>query len=539
MKFRIFFIIVLFLVGSISCNKLDIVPTNQYTELNYWTSYDRANLVLNTAYGQIFNSDYFFYNEALSDNGYNARSDNAGATSISAGIYDASLGRLEDEWKWHYQAIKTSNTLLQYIDNVPNMTEDQKTKMKAEARFLRAWHYFQLSTWWGDVPLFTQVISIAESQKIARTPKNDVLAFVLKELDEIESILPINTSYTGSDIGRVSKGAVIALKARIKLYNSNWQGVVDECSKLINSQNNGSYSLNATYDGIFDPANENNNEVILSFNFVPLLRTYSTMFDLVPLSVGARLNSMAPTQELVNDYVMLNGKTISQSGSNYNENTPYINRDPRMTSTIVYDGYQWKNADGSIKTIYIKPGTDPDKSAPDEYKPGTSSSALGYYLRKYFDPTAVNFNSGLNLILIRYADVLLMYAEAKNELSKMDESTWNSSVRALRARAGFTDPNALQYDPTISQDSLRSIVRRERRSELAFEGLRIFDIRRWKTIETVLNTTVHGARFGDLGVDNGYIRGGVRIFNPSRHYLWPVPRDERALNSNLTQNPGW
>src|SRR5699024_4083131 len=98
----------------------------------------------------------------------------------------------------------------------------------------------------------------------------------------------------------------------------------------------------------------------------------------------------------------------------FDQNNPYENRDPRLTATVVYDGYKWKEPDGSEKTIYIKPGSDPDPNAPDEYKPGTVASPTGYYLRKYYDPTATNFESGLDLLLFRYADVLLMYAEAKN-----------------------------------------------------------------------------------------------------------------------------
>ncbi len=124
---------------------------------------------------------------------------------------------------------------------------------------------------------------------------------------------------------------------------------------------------------------------------------------------------MAPTQELVDDYIMLNGKAIGEAGSGYNENDPYINRDPRLTATVVYHNHKWKKPDGSTQTIFIQPGTDPDQNKkPDEYAPGAASSPTGYYMRKYYDPAStVNFRSGLNLILIRYADILLMYAEAK------------------------------------------------------------------------------------------------------------------------------
>jgi hypothetical protein len=144
--------------------------------------------------------------------------------------------------------------------------------------------------------------------------------------------------------------------------------------------------------------------------------------------------------------------------------------------------------------------------------------------------------SGLNLILIRYADVLLMYAEAMNELGKMDEAVWNKTIRPLRLRAGFTDAPALNY-PT--EGNMQTIIRRERRVELALEGLRIFDIRRWKTAETVLNTYPHGARFGEASIDNGYIRLEKRSFNPERDYLWAVPLSQKDLNPNLGQNPGY
>ncbi|ANI90067.1 hypothetical protein A9P82_12700 [Arachidicoccus ginsenosidimutans] len=537
-SYRILYFITIICIGF-SCKKLDLVPTNEYTELNYWTSVDKANLVLNTAYSQIVNPDYFFYNEVLSDNAYDGRGDAAGVTSISSGVYDPSLQRLDDEWRFHYQGIKTSNVILEYIDKVPGITKDEINQISAQARFLRAWHYFQLTTWWGAVPLFDHDISIEESQNISRSSHDSVVNFVLKELDDIENVLPVNTAYTKSDIGRITKGAVIALKARVYLYENRWQDVVNECSKLIGSTQNGTYSLFSSYAGLFNPANENNSEVILSAGYVPNLRTYGDLIDMVPISAGARLNGLAPTQELVNDYMMLNGKLPSDASSGFNANNPYTNRDPRMTATLVYDGYQWTKPDGSTKTIYIKPGTDPDKSAPDEYKAGSIASPTGYYVRKYYDPTASNFNSGLDLILIRYADVLLMYAEAKNELSKLDETDWNTTIKALRSRAGFTDANALDYNAAWSQSDLRTIIRRERRDELALEGLRIFDIRRWKTAETVLNGYVHGAQFGDPSVDDGYLRVNIRKFDPSRHYLWPIPRDERALNPNLDQNPGW
>jgi hypothetical protein len=239
---------------------------------------------------------------------------------------------------------------------------------------------------------------------------------------------------------------------------------------------------------------------------------------------------------------MLNGKTISTSGSLYNENDAYKNRDPRLSATVVYDQYQWKKPDGSFQTIYIKPGSAPDEAAAvDEYKgQGTNSTSTGYYMRKYYDPTSLaSFTSGLNLILIRYADVLLMYAEAKNELGQMDESIWNLTIKALRTRAGFTDPGALVFNASWTKADLQDIIRRERRCELALEGLRIYDIRRWETAEVLLNGYPHGAKYGDTGTDNGYIRLDKRSFNKTRDYIWAVPQSQKDLDPNLGQNTGY
>lgn len=535
-KTGLILLLTVFLTG---CEKLDLAPENQFTDMNYWSSEAKAQSLLNTAYSQMFSSSYFFYNEAASDNAYNGRGDIAGAASLAAGTYDASLARIQQEWNDRYAGIKTTNLLIENIDRVPELSPETRDRMVAEARFLRAFQHFQLMTWFGDIPLVDRDITIEEAQTISRTPKAEVLNFILTELDAVAEILPTNTEYASKDRGKITAGAAVALKARVLLYEGNWQGVVQETEKLITGAEYGSYSLFPSYEGLFLPANEYSQEDILSLQYVLEYRTWGEFFDLAPLSAGARLNAMAPTQELVDSYIMLNGAPIDAAGSGFDEENPYDNRDPRLTATIVYHGYDWENPDGSTHTIYIEPGSDPD-DALDEYVPGSSSTPTGYYLRKYFDPThQTGLASGLNLMLIRYADVLLMYAEAKNELGSFDESTWNLSIGALRERAGFTDAGALNFPAASGQDDIREIIRNERRVELAIEGLRIFDIRRWETAEDVLNGWAHGAQFGPASQDNGFLRVNERNFDPGKHYLWPIPRDERLINDNLTQNPGW
>ncbi len=520
-----------------SCEKLDLVPENTFTDETYWTSPEKAQTFLNTAYSQMMNSQYFFYNEALSDNAYNGRGDVAGAASIASGTYDSSLGRMQSEWDQRYAGIKTTNLILANIDRVPNMDESLKARMKAEARFLRAWQHFYLMTWFGDVPLLDTDPTIEEAQTITRDPREEVLQFILDELTTIMDDLPVNSALPNSEKGRITKGAVAAFLARIHLYESNWSQVSTYCEMIMNGSV-GDYDLFNSYSGLFSSQNQHSSEDILSIQYAPIDRTWGELFDMVPISIGGRVNSLAPTQELVDSYLTLNGSAIDESGSGWSEDEPYQNRDPRLNATIVYDNYQWQDLDGT-STIYIEPGSDPGDGT-DEYAPGGSTTSTGYYVRKYFDP---NHEAGMaistNLMLIRYADVLLMYAEAKHELGEFSETVWDETIALLRQRAGFTDPAALNYPSGFNDKQMRDEIRNERRVELALEGLRIFDIRRWETAEDVLNGYAHGAQFGPDDIDDGYLRVNLRNFDPSKHYLWPIPRDERLINPNLSQNPGW
>jgi len=527
--------------AAVGCKKMDLTPYDRFTELNFWQSDVNVNNALNNVYNRMYNSQYFFYNEALSDNAYTRLGISAGfPDAISSGNFTSTLARFLNEWDYYYTGIKAANVFLENVDKNTTLAANLKERMKGEVRFVRAFHHFKLMNWWGDIPLLKKDISPDEAKAIARTPKAEVLQFILEELDAAAAVLPTKNQYDIGDRGRITKAAAKALKARVLLYEGDrMQEVAAICEDLMNNQSaNGTYGLVSSYEEIFSPTNEFNNEVILDLQYIPNLRTWGEHIDFVPLSVGARGNNMAPTQELVNSYIMLNGKRINEAGSGYDENNPYAGRDPRLSATVVYHGATWRNPNGTTQTIYIQPGTDPDPAKKNEYKPSGQGTATGYYWRKYFDPTSVatNFNSGLNLILIRYAEVLLMYAEAKQALGQMDEDVWNKTIRPLRVRAGFTDPAALSFPGTAD---MTQIIRNERRSEFAMEGLRIDDIRRWRIAENVLNGWAHGARFEDPSVDNGYIRAQLRTFDAAKNYLWPIPAAEIGKNSNLTQNPNY
>ena len=525
-----------------SCKKLDLAPSDRFTELTFWQSGDNVNNALNNIYSGIYTSSNVFYNEAMSDNAFTKLGVNTGADAIASGNFTPSLPRFQNDWAFYYTGIKSCNIFLENIDKNKTLSAAVKERMKGEAGFVRAWHHFNLMKWWGDVPLLKKDVSPDEAKAITRSPKADVLAFILTELEAAAAVLPAKEQYAAGDNGRITKAAALALKARVLLYEGNRMAdVVSTCEQLINNQTvNGNYALVADYSSLFSDKtiNKINSESVFSLQYVPILRTWGEYIDFAPISAGARTNNLSPSQELVDAYLMKNGKAIGEVGSGYDENNLSNNRDPRLTATIVYDKYNWVNKDNSTQIIYIKPGsTTGGASSSNEYSTAGQGTSTGYYWRKYWDPNYVNdLQNGTNIHLIRYAEVLLMYAEAKQSLGQMNATVWDATIKKIRTRAGFTDAGALDFPGTVNMEKT---IRNERRVELAMEGFRIDDIRRWKIAATVLNGWLHGAKFGDIAIDNGYLRVQLRQFDATKHYLWPVPPSERALNSNLTQNPNY
>ncbi|UYQ94159.1 RagB/SusD family nutrient uptake outer membrane protein [Chitinophaga horti] len=520
------------LLGAAGCKDLDLGPSYQDTDLTFWQKPDAAEQTLNNCYAGMYSADYFFFNESLSDNSFSSSAVNGGqAQIIAAGAYDGRTNRVAGEWAFHFGGIRNVNNLVANIDKVPQLDAALKSRYLAEARFIRAYHYFHLVNWYGDVPLIKDEISYEGSFQIARSPKAEVVNYMLTELDAITPVLPLKGEYAETDKGRITRGAAAALKAQILLYDNKWADAEAVLNQIMTGTY-GTYTLFPSFSGIFQPENENNDEVILDLQFVPVQRTHSMQRFFLPFTEGTLITGMAPSQSLVDNFIMTNGKSITEAGSGYNEATPYANRDPRLEATIIHDGSSFVTKRGETVTIRTAPGT--GDNAVDK----SDASKTGYYFRKYYDRTADgNNNSGLNLILIRYADVLLMYAEAKAMQNQLDEATWNNTIRLIRTRAGFTDPAALNFSSYsgIGNAGLIELVRRERRSELALESQRVFDIRRWRIAETVMNGILNGMKVGNsnLVVDR-------RVFNAARHYLWPVPQADIEMNKNLLpNNPNW
>ena len=424
------------------------------------------------------------------------------------------------------------NELLENIDRVPDLDPELKKRYIGEAKVLRAYNYYELYTKFGDVPYTTKVLSIKESMSIARTAKATVIANVLADLDEVINGNYLPTSYDADNKGRITRWAAMAIKAKIYLFEGNWTQVKNITSTIMTE---GGFKLFGSYAGLFEIANEYNSEVILDAQYRPTSREHQMMYVFLPPTLGG-YSQLSPLQELVDSYIMLDGKTIKETGTSFDESHPYANRDPRLKATVMYTGNSYTLADGTEVVINCEKG-----EGKDGYGVGSDCSATGYYIKKYWDNTyRATLYSGLNPILIRYADILLMNAEALAELGELDKTAWDATIKPIRDRAGFTLASAVEFPEGASKDKLIEIVRNERRSELALEGHRHKDIIRWRIADDVLNGWCHGLKTNEVvGTDNGYVRVENRAFNANKHYLWPIPQAERDLNGNLVQNPNW
>jgi starch-binding outer membrane protein, SusD/RagB family len=542
--------IILFFASFFSCTNLELPLTNELNDVAYWRNDQDAIDALSSCYQSIMaswegrsptdptrapNYDQYFAAEALSDNAFNLGTSYGGVGQIANGSFNNLTPRIAFEWSDRYAGIRRCNKLLENVDKIKGSTAVLIARYKAEARFIRAWSLFQLTNFYGDVPLVTTTLTISDAKSISRTAKADVVAFILSELADIQTDLPVVNS--AGDLGRINRAVAIALRARVNLYQGNWADVVADCEKLITSSANGAFGLHSSYPELFTVAAENSNEIIWALQMGGA-RLQSNQRLFLPPTVGELRSQLVPTQALVDDYIMTNGKAISEAASGYVEATPFLNRDPRLESTILHDGSTIIDFDGVTQTILTKEGSNP---AINSITDG-GASTTGYYFQKYYDRTSIVFASGVNLILLRYADVLLMYAEAKNELGQMNATVWDATIKPIRQRAGFTLATALNFDASLNQASMRSVIRRERRAELAFEGQRIFDIKRWAIAEQVLNQPAKGIKVSDQfrRDANGYRIVEDRTFTAPKNYLWPIPQFELDQNKNLLpNNNGW
>ncbi|MBB2150663.1 RagB/SusD family nutrient uptake outer membrane protein [Pedobacter gandavensis] len=520
------------------CKKdiLNTKPLDQYSNETLWSSKADANAALTGCYSGWETGDNVIYDDCLSDNGID-QFPWENYETFASGLATASDSQPGVN-KYSYLTIQRCNWFLDNVDKVPSASLDNtlKERMKSEARFLRAYRYAILTQMYGDVPFTLHNLTTDEANKTQRSPKAQVVDFVLQELASIAPSLPV--SYSGSDIGRITRGAALALKARVELFNAKYTDCITTTQQLMTGPFN--YSLYPDYEGIFRPQNSNNQEVILDVQYLQNDNSEWVLGAALPNSHGG-WSSMAPTQALVDAYETTNGKTIQEDGS-YNALQPYTNRDPRLDAAVIHPGL-----------LYMGSYFDPLSAGSSDLVGNNNASPTGYNFKKYlaniddYNNTAYGtdvWNTGGSIIVIRYAEVLLTYAEAKIEANQIDPSVYDA-INKVRQRPTVNMP-AVTAALYPDQASLRVLIRRERRAELAGEGLRWYDIQRWKIGADVLNGDVKGSLKGSVNPSNGVLTltpnsnfvAGSRTFD-NKNYLWPIPQKEFDINPSLKQNPGY
>jgi len=487
----------LFFLASCKKEQLNRNPLTQPSSGTFWKTEDDIKLALAGCYNTLIRGNEGFghltaYWDGISDNAW-PRSNSFNTISLGQ-IESTTGGVVSDVYTLDYRSIGTCNYFLANVGNVP-INKAKIDAYSAEVRFLRAWYFFQLSEVYGGVPITTKPETYGNPKR-AQSSKEEVVKLIMDDLDFAISTLA-DVSYTG----RIVKGTALGLKAKVFAFNNRWQEAAATAKLVIDAAK---FSLSPSYYGLFvKPMQVGNPEIMFSIKY-----QLPNLFHTLDYMLGwDQWEQLQPTQNLVDAYQMTDGKSITESPL-YNSSNPYINRDPRLKLTVYVPGDPWKYSANGLFNPLID-----------------GNNKTGFNLKKLLDttkaPTGYATLSDQDIVLLRYADILLLYAEAQNEVAGPDQTVYNA-VNAVRARPGINMPPVASG---LTKDQLRQKIRDERRVELAFEGGRYFDLKRWKISETVIPKIINP--------------GGVaRKFDP-KHYLWPFPQSEIDINPDLKQNTGY
>lgn len=444
-------------------------------------------------------------------------------------------------WVFYYKAIKNANEFIARVDSSP-LEETEKISSKNQAHFLRAYFYHELFRWFGPLVITTGEIDPFAFETTRRSGLKETVDFIVSEFDELAQPGVLPDSYEASDYGRATRGMAMAYKARTLLYAASelyeesgrtWKEAAEAAKALIDER---LYELHTEPDGqrsyarVFNT--RVNKEIILSYLGPDTDALMKCMPPWNPWNVGKEL-ATCPTQWLVDAFDMADGvqpivgyngiEPVIDPASGYDEQHPYANRDPRLQQIVLYHGNTWPLVNGSSYTLDIT-------------KPENMGS--GYFLFKWLDDR-VDYRKGgksqQNFIMMRYAEVLLNYAEAVNEADDTPAARTAAvdALNLIRRRAGITrDLEAAGYTRT----ALRERIRKERRVELCFEEHRFFDIRRWKIASEVMTRPAVG-----ITLQNGqFVRRTMDTrFYAERMNLAPLPMDEVNNCPLIGQNPGY
>jgi hypothetical protein len=520
--------------------------------------------------------------DAATDLAENSYASGGVRTTFNTGSYYGAAGAAEltDTWEHYYRGIRKCNMIITRINDVPKepslsdtQYEEYKVNYTSEARFLRAWFYWELFLRYGPIPIVTEVLDpdgdLLSKYTTRPTVKEYVVDFILKELQECEEgLLTYDDAWKSSQAGRIGQPMARALYSRIMLYMASprysagsgitWQEAADAAKSFIDDHG-ANFALFTATDGggntlgveayttalLRTPYQGSNKETIFYRNDVVI--GWGNIINDTPVGEGGN-GGLCPSQNLVDMYDMADGASpfaeydgtgapvygtgaaapaINPAGG-YSDAAPWANRDPRLAATVLHHGVEWGN--GTINVIL---------GQRDNPIGNTNATPTGYYVRKYIPETILSANHSQTAyrlwIIIRYAEILLNYAEALNEAQGPSPEVYDM-LDQVRRRAGISGSVADRADLTASQDNLRNFIHKERTVEFAFEEHRLWDVRRWNVAAEALARPIYGVNVGADGTVTRKVAQN-RVFE-GKMYLYPIPEGE-VWKTNIENNPGW
>lgn len=514
-KIKIFTLCCTIMAAITACNKdfLDRNPPDSVSTDIFWASEADTRSALAGVYTRLQQNFLGYervYLDGLSDNAWLwDNSNQPGMANMTTGSLTPSLGgALNNLYSSPFRAITSCNYFLDNVDRAP-ISDALKATFKAEVRFIRALCYFDLVQGWGGVPLYDHFPATLTEANIAKSSKEQVYEFINTDLDFAIANLP-DEKYNGHAV----KGSAQGLKARVLITQQNWSAAADLCQQIMTGAA-GKFGLSNNYAAIFSSAGQLNAAVNIEIMFSTQYLGPNIPQRTSPGAGGMDIelgwfSLLQPYKDLVDDYEMKDGKPIAESPL-YDPAQPYANRDPRMDLTIKVPGEIWINPANNV------PYT------------GSYATFTGFLMQKYVDLSRAPFSNATatqtdqDYVHLRYADILLMYAEAKNEVSGPDETVYNA-IDAVRGRTGIAMPptDRTKYD---TKEELRDYIRHERRVEFALEGQRYNDLKRWNIAHIKLPTLTTPAN--------------IPLKFETKNYLLPFQQSELDNNRQLVQNDGY
>jgi hypothetical protein len=559
-------LLITLICASYSCSDdiLEITPIDQISEASVWSDVKLTTAYHTEMYNVLQHGFKIHMQSKATDEAFNSINWDIGL--IPRGDLNANnVGSVANNhwtgggnvyfWNTGFSYLRKINLFLEKME-ITELEFENKDQLIGEAKFLRAFIYFEFIKRFGGVPIIDQTYNLGDEFSFTRNTFEECVAFIESNLNDAIMVLPDKYASTDSNFGRATADAAKALKSRTFLYaasplwnesndEAKWQKAADAAEDLLDS----GYSLHPDYETLFNqPSGSANNELIFTRQFS------TTNFHQAPMhnlgrrygAYGGWWSSNGPSQNLVDDYDMINGEPpfiYSGSGANisktvnpesgYDPQDPYANRDPRLDATVIHDESEYH---GDTFEMWVSP--DGSTYGFDTYKQSSDNPRSNYQMRKFMPdantPISWQENYTNPWIFFRLGEIYLNYAEAKFELG--DEATARLYVSKVRNRVGMPD-----LPDTVTGEDLRKRIYNERRIELAFEEHRYWDVRRWEIAEDIENRPIYGMDIIKDGDDKTYnpVLLLERTFLPKMSLL-PIETNELNRNNNsISQTPGW